>query len=505
MNINEVIKETTTSGAVATVAAPMSTQKRNNVGKGVYGNEKHGTLFTGKKTNKKYANSVKEDTITCPGNDKMFVKKLSSKEEVIEHVKKINEKRYMYEAIAPTYKRAYHVVSSSIFALADKTLTESKFVNAGRNFIRQMNKLDEFNTIKPRIGSKVAIISGQLQGNSVELWGFTVPKTITKIYREPSDGSIKQFEFDNDPGSVFPRIDNAEYDGTFLINSAFFGTEESANHALMLLMLHASGDIDVRNNVVTSEQSLSESQIFTSKQQVIDYFVKRGKPAKQGAAAWERGWRGPGSTTKKSNVPVVKKERSDWMYKWEKEQEDKMKSRELNEVQLEEEDKLIDPAKGKKRKTGLHGKNEESRLTGFKHPFKSSGDFVSDSRGNKVCECENSDLAKEVTKALNAYVKKDENVIPGSTSGGVIAGGGVGESSEKPEQFKKGQTVYLKTKTLPTTPPHGKVEKIGEKMIILSTFTGKYKAKLDNVTSDKTEGFHYKLYGKDALKNVLAN
>lgn len=316
MNINEVIKETTTSGAVATVAAPMSTQKRNNVGKGVYGNEKQGTLFTGKKTNKKYANSVKE---------------------------------------------------------------------------------------------------------------------------------------------------------------------ESANHALML---HASGDIDVRNNVVTSEQSLSESQIFTSKQQVIDYFVKRGKPAKQGAAAWERGWRGPGSTTKKSNVPVVKKERSDWMYKWEKEQEDKMKSRELNEVQLEEEDKLIDPTKGKKRKTGLHGKNEESRLTGFKHPFKSSGDFVSDSRGNKVCECENSDLAKEVTKALNAYVKKDESVIPGS-----IASEVTGEDNDSSEEFKKGQTVYLKTRTLPNTPTHGKVEKVGEKMVIISTIRGKYKAKKANVTADKSKGF----------------
>ena len=31
---------------------------------------------------------------------------------------------------------------------------------------------------------------------------------------------------------------------------------------------------------------------FTSKQQVINYFVSRGKSAAQGAAAWERGWRG---------------------------------------------------------------------------------------------------------------------------------------------------------------------------------------------------------------------
>lgn len=60
MKINEFINESTTAGSIATVAAPMTTQKRNNIGKGVYGNEKPGTLLTGKKTNKKYANSVNE-------------------------------------------------------------------------------------------------------------------------------------------------------------------------------------------------------------------------------------------------------------------------------------------------------------------------------------------------------------------------------------------------------------------------------------------------------------
>lgn len=54
------IYESTTAGSIATVAAPMATQKRSNVGKGVYGNEKAGNLLTGKKTNKKYANSINE-------------------------------------------------------------------------------------------------------------------------------------------------------------------------------------------------------------------------------------------------------------------------------------------------------------------------------------------------------------------------------------------------------------------------------------------------------------
>jgi hypothetical protein len=62
MKINEFIKENTTAGSIATVAAPMTggVLKRSGVGKGVYGNEKPGNLLTGKKTSKKYANSVNE-------------------------------------------------------------------------------------------------------------------------------------------------------------------------------------------------------------------------------------------------------------------------------------------------------------------------------------------------------------------------------------------------------------------------------------------------------------
>lgn len=61
MKITDIC-ESTTSGSVATVAAPMNggPLKRSAVGKGVYGKEPAESLFTGKKTNKKYANSVSE-------------------------------------------------------------------------------------------------------------------------------------------------------------------------------------------------------------------------------------------------------------------------------------------------------------------------------------------------------------------------------------------------------------------------------------------------------------
>jgi hypothetical protein len=56
MKINDIY-ESTTSGSVATVAQPMTTQARNA---SIYGGKKGGNLLTGKKTSKKYANSIAE-------------------------------------------------------------------------------------------------------------------------------------------------------------------------------------------------------------------------------------------------------------------------------------------------------------------------------------------------------------------------------------------------------------------------------------------------------------
>jgi len=59
--------------------------------------------------------------------------------------------------------------------------------------------------------------------------------------------------------------------------------------------------------------SLEETQ-FKSKQQVIDYFVRRGKTAAQGAAAWNRGWRGPKpKAAPKSPLPP-----EHWLDRWER-------------------------------------------------------------------------------------------------------------------------------------------------------------------------------------------
>jgi hypothetical protein len=58
MNSKQFLESTTTSGAIASVSTPVG--KTQTRGKGVYPNEKGGNLLTGKKTNKKFANTVKE-------------------------------------------------------------------------------------------------------------------------------------------------------------------------------------------------------------------------------------------------------------------------------------------------------------------------------------------------------------------------------------------------------------------------------------------------------------
>jgi len=53
------------------------------------------------------------------------------------------------------------------------------------------------------------------------------------------------------------------------------------------------------------------NEAFNSKQEVIAHFVKQGKPASAGAAAWERGWRGP-----KQSKPTKAPQNTNQKYWW---------------------------------------------------------------------------------------------------------------------------------------------------------------------------------------------
>lgn len=110
--------------------------------------------------------------------------------------------------------------------------------------------------------------------------------------------------------------------------------------------------------------------------------------------------------------------------------------KQVDEAKLDEEDKILAPGKGKKLKTGLHGKSEESKLKGFRAPFKHQGVFVSDKRGNKVCDCEDEGIAQEVAKALTAYAIANEGA-------GVIAGGLQYEDQLDEKSVSKAQQRFM--------------------------------------------------------------
>ena len=52
-----------------------------------------------------------------------------------------------------------------------------------------------------------------------------------------------------------------------------------------------------------AKEFTTEAQ-FNSKQEVINYFVSKGKSAAAGASAWERGWRGHTPKKKPMRPPV---------------------------------------------------------------------------------------------------------------------------------------------------------------------------------------------------------
>jgi hypothetical protein len=106
----------------------------------------------------------------------------------------------------------------------------------------------------------------------------------------------------------------------------------------------------------------------------------------------------------------------------------------VKEARLEEEDKIIAVGKGHKLKTGLHGKNEEPKFRGYAAPFKSEGMYVSDKRGNSVCECGDHLMAPIIAKALNAFAIANESIdIEGA---GVVAGGAQYEGAKVDRMVK---------------------------------------------------------------------
>ncbi len=127
-------------------------------------------------------------------------------------------------------------------------LTESNLPDVQDNFLQKFKSFDEYNTLGIKEGKKVAILNAEISGDRFDIWGFINLKTITKIHYA-KDGEIMQFEFNNDPEDVWPRVENAEYRGKFLSHSIFFGNTIRAIRALTTLLLSKPEGIEIKTHI----------------------------------------------------------------------------------------------------------------------------------------------------------------------------------------------------------------------------------------------------------------
>lgn len=190
-------------------------------------------------------------------SNKLFCQKLKSEDELHEYARALNQ-ALLVERPSPI--NSHRSMCFTINLLEKNAINEGieiPHIAAGQQLINTLKKYDEYNKLKIAVGTKVSIINFELEGSSVAIWGFTTPKTITKIYRDPKDKSIKQFEFNNDPSDVWPRKEQAEYNGHRLVNSAFFGSKRSADHAITMLALGNSEHLHIINYI--KETNLNEA------------------------------------------------------------------------------------------------------------------------------------------------------------------------------------------------------------------------------------------------------
>lgn len=82
----------------------------------------------------------------------------------------------------------------------------------------------------------------------------------------------------------------------------------------------------------------------------------------------------------------------------------------LDEAELREEDIVLAPGKGSKYRADIMSKTKSGALAKFSLPFKATGCWVSDKRGNRMSECETAEIASEVARVLNSEIKNPTTV-----------------------------------------------------------------------------------------------
>ncbi len=409
MKVNQIV-ETTTSGSVASVAAPLSTQKRG------------GNLLTGKTTKKKYANSLGEDDtqeklfkysfdveyLSSTTGLKQLVTQLGGKVVSIKKDRIFTNSKHVTvicpsKAFTKIKNKLWELnggLSIEVTKLGPTSLSESKMKQLAvdirdldnGNFMKRYGKSKEQMQFSLGDPSKVLQTNESKEENFVEEKDsilYDVMETMKLIAAR-----YKQYSSDK-TSSVPSAPDTSKFYATKsnmirVVKDAHTGggTYSPSKTFPYFLQIGSGIDYKIRDNM--KEEFLKE---------FFDAFGMTPAKTFMSGDGYRfifsevdgSNWGGFGFLVEHRPGLVAKQDT-------------------VNEEKLEEEDKIFAPGKGSKRKTGLHKPGEEKKLSHFKHPFKSSGIHISDSRGNKVCEAENEDVAKEVCKAINEYVKMDESM-----------------------------------------------------------------------------------------------
>jgi hypothetical protein len=136
-------------------------------------------------------------------------------------------------------------------------------------FIDKLTQIDYPKKIK--VGDKLAIIDFEFvfAWKEIEVRGFTVPKTITKIVH--SDEKINYVEFED--GDRYPRQTPATYSGRPMEYAAYFKKSGSAERALtmMSLMLPDEWNMNTSEVELTSSTNESNEKTINKKTAVVGW------------------------------------------------------------------------------------------------------------------------------------------------------------------------------------------------------------------------------------------
>lgn len=183
---------------------------------------------------KYYATQESEESVTS----QLYCIKLQNKDEVINYMRQRDKMLHEHTNIKHEYERNWRRASVTAILISESTLPAEQ-----NKFLQKFKSLDQYNNLIIKIGSKVSILNAEISGERFNLWGFVDPKVITNIRYTDGEEKILQFEFNNDPTDVWPRIDNAEFNGRYLSHSAFFRNKDEAEQALTMLAFSKPADI----------------------------------------------------------------------------------------------------------------------------------------------------------------------------------------------------------------------------------------------------------------------